>query len=414
MNLPEGLQSVLKNPVTTLFKGNLLSKAILVAGGIFLAKFYGASAYGIFTLYLSILAIASALYSFSLENILMVHPSKNTLPGIYNASALLVFAAFLVSLIILVLPLRLSAIVLFQALLSAFFVSMTALSRSVFSRAGNFKMLASLSVTDATVSFGFQLLFAAMGVSDGLVLGSTIGFAIAFLQAVYFSRDSIIRPDWEILRQSVRERKEILYFTYPSVLINVIGNNLLPLLIPLYFAKSVLGEYALAVKIMSVPMLLISSSFAGMYYPKASELYAEGKDEALQRLTAKISKTNFLILLFLYALLLIVGIPVLRFYFTEEWAMLPLFIVLLCAGFLGRSLVNPVSDVLTIVRKNKVSLLFNVYLIAANLAALYVGCSFGIVWLVSSYSGLLFVGYGFLYIYIQKILKHRCTGLKNL
>jgi len=68
---------------------------------------------------------------------------------------------------------------------------------------------------------------------------------------------------------------------------------------------------------------------------------------------------------------------------------------------------------LIILNKNKIAFFFNIYLLAANLAALYMGWEKGIMYLVSVFSALLLLGYGFLYLYILSIFKKNESYQKN-
>jgi O-antigen/teichoic acid export membrane protein len=73
---------------------------------------------------------------------------------------------------------------------------------------------------------------------------------------------------------------------------------------------------------------------------------------------------------------------------------------LLSFGFLSRSLINPVADIFTILKKNKITLIFNLYLLFSNFLSIYLGKQFGFLYLVGIFSLLLSIGYGYLFYFI--------------
>lgn len=392
--------------ITTIFKGNFISKFVLVIGGLLLAKYYGSSEYGVFSIYLSIMSIFSVVLSLVQEHLIMLEGNEQDVNNNFSSAGIISAVLMLLTFLLLFLPFDIPKNILFLGIFTGFIYLVTNNAKFLLAKKKLFKLVSLLTIVDSLISFLFQVLFVFIKIENGLVIGSLIGYIASFLASLYYSKDYIVKPDFKRYIQNAKKRPELFKYSYPSTLINALGNNIMPILISLYFSDALLGEYSLAVKIMSVPLLLVSSSIATVYYPKAAEINNKGKSRAeLFAYTKKMSLMNFYIILALYVLTNIVGIPILKLFFNKNWEHLGLFAFLMSFGYLTRSLINPISDILTILKRNNLAMIFNIYLFLANIAAIFIGKEMGISYLVGIFSGFLFFGYGFLYFYIMFILK---------
>ncbi|KMQ66821.1 hypothetical protein ACM46_04790 [Chryseobacterium angstadtii] len=392
--------------ITTIFKGNFISKFVLVIGGLLLAKYYGSSEYGIFSIYLSIMSIFTVVLSLAQEHMIMLEGNDKDVNNNFSAALIISAGVTVLALFLVFIPFHVPKDILFLGIFTGFIYLITNNAKFLLAKKKLFKLVSVLTIIDSVVSFLFQVLFVFIKVENGLVIGSFIGYIVAFLAALYYSRKYFVKPDMKRYIAHAKTRPELFKYSYPSTLINALGNNIMPILISLYFADSLLGEYSLTVKIMSVPLLLISSSIATVYYPRAAELNNRGRSRSeLFAYTKKMSLMNFYIIFALYILVNVAGIPLLKMFFNKNWEHLGLFIFLMSFGYLTRSLINPIADILTILKRNNVALVFNIYLFLANIAAIFIGREKGISYLVGVFSLFLFLGYGFLYFYIMFILK---------
>lgn len=401
------------NHITTIFKGNFISKFVLVIGGLVLAKYYGAAEYGIFGIYLSITSIISVLLGFAQEHLIILEPNEKNINNIFSSSSLLSVGAMFFCFGLVFIPFEIPKSIIILGIFTGYLSVFTNNSKFLLARKKQFKTVSFLTMSDAVISFLFQVLFVFINIENGLVIGSLVGFFSAFIAAFFFSKKHFSIPDFRRYFQTVKKRMELLKYTYPSTLINALGNNIMPILISLYFASSVLGEFTLAVKIISVPLMMISSSIAMVYYPKAAEINNRQKDtNELFKYTKKMSLLNFYLILILYFLINLVGIPILEIFFNKDWESLGLFIFIMSFGYLSRSLINPISDILTILKKNKIAFYFNIYLLLVNIIAIYIGREKGITYLVAAFSSMLFIGYGILYFYILTLFKKNESNQK--
>jgi O-antigen/teichoic acid export membrane protein len=398
----ERLKHFNKSHAVTVFKGNFISKLILVIGGLFLAKFYGSDEYGTYSIYLSISVISSTFITFGLDHLITLSTNKDQIENNFKSINILslIFTFLLLLIFTLFNSSSLSIKTYFVGIMTGYFIQFTNNTKFFLAKEKKFKKITYLTITDAGVSFTLQAIFLFTNIKNGLITGSLIGFSIAFLLSLFYVRNLIQIPNYIQFFENIKKRKDLITISYPSTLINTLGNNIMPILIASYFIPKIVGEYSLANKILSIPLLLISSSIATVYYPKAVELYNSSKKETLIEYTKKISTRNFIIIIILYILINSIGIFLLKILYNKNWENLGSFVFLLSFGFLSRSLINPVADIFTILKKNKITLIFNLYLLFSNFLSIYLGKQFGFLYLVGIFSLLLSIGYGYLFYFI--------------
>jgi O-antigen/teichoic acid export membrane protein len=179
----------------------------------------------------------------------------------------------------------------------------------------------------------------------------------------------------------------------------------MPILIVTYFNLNDSGVYFLSLKLLGTPLFLISSSISQVYYQKSSEMFYTSK-ENLFTLTKKIVLTNIVIMIIFIILINTIGIYFLELLFDKNWDDLRLYTLILSFLILARSSFNPISNIIIVLNKNHVSLIFNSYLLFVNLAAILFGylsnSLINTIIFLSIFGGL---GYIALLIYFMKRLK---------
>ena len=120
--------------------------------------------------------------------------------------------------------------------------------------------------------------------------------ALFFLFYVFKNKTVISKTNPIEIKKGIQSNPSILKFLLPSNTLNSIANSLMPILILAFFGAKEAGVYFFSLKILGIPLFLISSSVAQVYFQKSSILLKENKEELL-KLTKKIVRTNLLIML---------------------------------------------------------------------------------------------------------------------
>lgn len=368
----------------SLLAGNTISKAILTIGGLFLANWYGPESYGVYSVFLSYIVILPALSSLQLDNILMLQKGSTEVRNVFSGTILV--TAFLTFLIIFVvfalnafgiINVPLPPFVLFLCGVGGILTGWNLSQNAMFTKYKLFNQISTAFILASSFSVGFQFLFYALGWKEnGLIYGWLVGLFASFLYNLRVSKDRWRRVDFPSFKESIRENKNIVKYQYTSTAINTVANNILPVLVILYFGKLEVGVYALSMKILSTPLVLMASSVSKIYFQKSVQLYYHNR-KGLQRLTHKICLSSFLVILVFVILINTLGIYILEMIYSgDEWVGLRKYTLILSIWILARSAINPITNIMVVINRNQYSLIFNVYLLIVNSIAIYVGVYF--------------------------------------
>ena len=393
-----------------MFKGTVIAQIIGVVGSLILAKIYSPSLYGYYSVFLSFVSIINIFSSLKLEYIIITDKSDKTSVNIVNS---LLF----ISLITSVFPFIIfnifrdffieQGITFTILLLSIFSAIMTANSRTLESYATrklNFKTISNVKILTTFSTISLQLILFYF-IDDGLIYGFIGSTIIVFLFYLVISRKVIQVPNFKNFKASIKKHKNILKYGLPSGIINGIAINSMPILMLSFFSSSSAGVYALSLKIVSLPLYIISASLSLVYFQKATKYYNHQK-EALYSFTIKVVKTNILIIILFLLFINTIGVFSLYYIYGNEWENLNVFIFLLSFLILSRTIFSPISALIVIMDKMQIGLIFNLCIVIINFIAIYFGYIYDniklTVLILSILSGL---AYLLILIYFLQLLK---------
>lgn len=379
--------------------GGTFSRVITAVGGILLAKYYGEINFGIYSVFLSYIMILPVLTSLRLDNIMILQKGSTEIKNLFNGIVLIVLALNILvisSLIILkatdLIQFNLPYYVLILCGVGSVLTGWNFSQNYMFTKYKLFKQISISFVLASIISVLFQTVFYfADWTTNGLIYGWMIGLFASFIYNARVSKSRIKKVDVPLFKQSVKDNIKIVQYTYPSDSLNVIANNIMPILILLYFSESDVGVYAMAFKILSMPLILLATSVSRVYFQKAVSLFGID-NKALQKLTHKVIFYN-VGLIFLFVILMnTIGIYLFEVFFEGSWEGLRAYILALSFWILARSAMNPISDLIVVLKKNQYALIFNIYLLLANFIGIYFGVIYEdflyCVWIFSILSGI--------------------------
>lgn len=392
----------------TVLRSNFLAKVILTIGGFYLAKKYGTTDFGRYATYLSLSTVISVVISLGLENLSVLTASRESKSLSLNGNLLLIIFLGCIAFFILQIGWPITKSVAGIAGISAFSAVIIAITNSIklyLSSVNRFRVFSNIILADAVASFIFQVFFYFLKIQNGLILGSFLGFLVAAFWGIFSVMDDIFFVKPATYLQLVRNNIKLVKYTAASNIFNTVGNAIFPILAAVIFSQSLIGVYSMAIKIISVPVLLISTSFASVYYPKASKLFSKNFEE-FKKYTTDTVRKNILLAVPLILGLNLAAPTVIMLFFGNKWDGLSLLVFICSFWFLMRCLINPISDSFLILKKNEIPLIFNLYTVFANYLAFFVGLktkNFSITVLCLSF--LMGTGYLILFIYLNSLLK---------
>lgn len=404
----EKILSLKKNPLYITLKSSFLAKLILIIGGLILAKYYGEHQYGVFNIYTGVSLMVGIFIAMGQEHHILL---EKTLQGSKNSFTIINFLAIFLTILLIIFfsvfsfEKYIEPKVLILGILSGYFSFFYVCVSLCFSRIKFFKIVSRLNVLNSIFIFVLQILFLFSEYKNGLLWGAFWGSFCFYLYLLWLGKRFFVFPDFQWFKREFKQRINLLKFTYTSTLLNTLGQNLIFVLIPIFFSESFLGEYSLAIKILGVPMFVVIAGIGSVYYPKIAEI--QRKKQKMLSYTLRIFYLSFLLTFVSFLLVNTLGMWVLDSFFGKDWERVSLIVFYYSLGFLARASLNPLLHIFVVIDKNYIELLYNIYLCFSLFIAILIGCFYGWEALCVSHSLLFLVGNSVLFLVIYRILKKR-------
>ena len=394
-----------------MFKGTLIAQIIAVVSSIFIAKIYGSEAYGVLSVFIGFSSILSIFNSLQLDNYLITCKNKLTsthwfnflfiLIPIMTVLGLVLFLPFYIIVFNKTIPCNIIIIVAFSSIL----LSYNKTHEYFFTRQKKFSPISFSKILIVFVNVFFQFAFYIKFKINGLVYSSFISLIIVTIYLSYKNKSYFKVIDFGTIKRNVTANKSILTYLLPSKFLNNLATQSIPLFIFAFFSVQDAGIYFFSQKILTMPLFIISSSISTVYFERATSLLQSSKKE-LFNTTQKLIRFNVLTMFLFLILINTIGIYLLELFLTNSWNNLRVYILILSFLVLSRSSFSPISNIIVVLNKNNLSLLFNIYLSVINILASYIGfIKSDLIYTIYILSFLGGLGYITLAIYFLKILK---------
>lgn len=397
--------------ILLMFKGTVIAQIISVIGSLILAKIYGSEAYGVFGVFISITSVLTILNTLQLDKSIVtlksVRESKNLMNTLFVITIMIAFVLLIIyyvsSTIFNLKSFNLGIVPI--AVLASVLFSFNKIHESFFTFRKKFSPISNAQIFTSLFNIIFQFLLFYKFKINGLIYGNII--SITLITIYYYTKNKrFVSPiNLMLFKNTIHSNSSIIKYLFPSTLVNSLAINLMPLLIVAFFSLKESGVYFLSLKILATPLFLISSSISQVYYQKSVEMLYNSK-EKLFNLTKKIVLINLSLMLAYTLVINTVGIYFLEIIFKNNWENLRQFTFILSFLILARASFNPISNIIIVLQKNHIGLLFNSYLLLINLVAIFIGYIhqniIQTLIIVSIFGGL---GYFTLLLYFMKELK---------
>ena len=283
--------------------------------------------------------------------------------------------------------------------LSVLSMGLLALNSNIALRLKKFRVLSIGKVTQSLVNNGNAVLFAYFGMGVyGLILSWLLSQYIHILY-LYFSFYKEFALQWfdrKVMKQTLVEYKDFpLVNSFHAFMDMFATQFVLFWLITGYYGKVELGLFAMMVKYVKAPIVLVSSSVSQLYFVEASNAVNEQK--SLMPITLKTLRTSALFAI-PFALVLWFFAPwIFKVYLGPDWEMAGEYAKCLIPMFFLYFIASPISSTPIIFNRQKrafvislvgyivtlLSLVLGVYLQWDFLSALWLyGAAFGLYYLV--------------------------------
>lgn len=395
--------------VLTLMTGTTIAQAIPIAISPILTRIYTPEDFGIFALYMAIAAIISVIATGRYEMAIMLPKEENDVKSIVKLIMILLstvtFIAFLIVFFFNQIITNLFenpeiSNWLYFLPISIFLVGLYQVYNYLLIREKNFKRLSTNKIIVSTTNSSTQLVYGfAFSNGYGLLLGNIIGYIIS----IYFIiKSKVVNKYFHFKDNSIKEvAKEYQNFPkydVPSVLVNVVANQLPLLVLGKYFGLGVVGFYSLMYKVLMVPISLLSSAVLDVFKQRATEDY--NKYGNCKDIYVKTFKSLVLLGIIPFTILGIFAPEIFAFVFGEKWKIAGEFTQIMTPMFFLNFIVNPLSYTFFIAQKQKLNLIGQIILLILTIISIYVGVQFNDKYFtVISFA----ISYSFVYIFYLAI-----------
>ena len=361
-----------------MFKGTLLSQFLGIIGSLALAKIYGAEAFGYFGVFIGIISLTAVFATLQLEYCIVNSKNKNDSKSLMNSLFLIVPFLIINCLCIYLIissffPFeKLPRNLVIVSILISLIVAFNKILESFFTYQKKFKPIAFSKVLSTVFNILFQIILYYQFKLMGLIYGNIISIFLVFIYLAYKNRQNFSLNNFINIKQHITNNHSVIKYLFPSSFVNILAVTFIPIFIAFIFSFKEFGVYFLSLKILGVPLFLISSSIMPVYFEKASKLFFHSK-EKLYDLTVKIVKTNFIIICICLLIINSFGIYILELLFNTNWDNLRLYTLTLSFLIVAKAVYNPISDIMVVLNKNHVGLVLNIYLLTVTVLAIYIG-----------------------------------------
>lgn len=227
------------------------------------------------------------------------------------------------------------------------------------------------SVSSRVVQIGFGLNYAS---PSGLIAGSIVS-GIATL-AVMFQQ---IKDDLPIFKRVTMKNiknlairyKRFPIFTSWSNVANTISLSLPSFMLIYFFDPAVLGFYALANMVISMPMSMVGSATAQVFFQKVSE--EKNRSESIKELVTEVHEKLIVIGIFPMIVLLIIAQDLFIFVFGPSWSTAGMYAMLLVPWLFLLFISSPLTSLISVFEKQNFDMIFQFALLLSRIVTLYIG-----------------------------------------
>jgi O-antigen/teichoic acid export membrane protein len=267
------------------------------------------------------------------------------------------------------------------------------------SRTKHFGRLSVARITSSLATTGTQLGagFAGHATGGSLIGANLVGVSVStgVLGGQIWRDDHTLlcrSISWQGMISGLIRYKKFPLIDSSSALMNTVSWQLPAFLLAAFFSPVVVGFYALGMRILQLPMSLVGSAIAQVFFQRAAEAHKSGN---LASLVQNIAEILLKIIVFPVLLLAVVGPELFSFVFGDIWGEAGIYIQILSIWIIFWFLYSPLSTIYVVLEKQNLGLRFNLLNLSTRFLSLLIGGMAGSVYLalaLFSVSGVVIYG----------------------
>ncbi|MCF6244303.1 MAG: oligosaccharide flippase family protein [Sulfurovum sp.] len=350
--------------VLTLMTGTTIAQAIPIAISPILTRIYTPEDFGMFALYASIVSLLAIIINGKYDMAIVLPKEEKEAFNIFILSLLITFfitffIAFFIFLffenILLWLNNKEIGLFLYFIPISLFLMGIYQSLYYWWTRKKKFKHISESQIYQSLIIGSVQISSGYLQSIGGLIYGNIVGrFIAVFILLKYFFKENLLnRKDIQkkvLLEQMLRYKEFPLISTFHSLSeISRISGTVI--LISFFFGGTILGFYALALRILQVPLGIVGSSLGQVLYQKFNTLYTDR--QLLYPYIKMIVLKLLLIAIPIFSILYMILPDLFKFVFGNEWYQAGEYSRLLIPYLFMNFIVAPISHLIMILEKQR-------------------------------------------------------------
>lgn len=372
--------------VLTLLTGTIIAQAIPIIVSPILTRIYSPDDFGIFALYTSIISVIAVTANARYELAIMLPKKEEKAVNILALSIIVATAISLLLFIIIFLFHDNIALLLGNLNISnwLYFMPLSSWLTGIYqsfnywsNRKKQYKRLSTNRVYQSTTTAGANL---ALGpIKDGafgLIIGglvsqfiSTIGLAIKSIKNDNISLKSISLNN---MLQMAKRYDQFPKYAIGSGLLNSASVQLPVFILSSFFSSNIVGLYSLSNRVLNMPMSILGSAVAQVFFQTSAELNNNSKS-VLKTVTYNTYKKMLYIGAVPLSIVFAFGDYIFSFVFGLEWREAGEYARVLSPWLLLVFVSSPLSNLFTVLEKQRQGFLFNLFLFISRVLSLLVG-----------------------------------------
>jgi O-antigen/teichoic acid export membrane protein len=246
-------------------------------------------------------------------------------------------------------------------------------------RTKSFRTRTTADLVMSLVSRAFTLSYGWLsgGYSTGLILGDSLGKVTLFISLLRSGFQHELRPlwrtfSWRRIRQAAYRFREFPLYVLPGGYVSTLSSQLPVFMLTSAFGSTVVGLYSFAASLLEIPVSLIGSGIAPVFYQKAAEVHND-EPERLKDITLNIYYKLLYIGLLPLGFITVFGDVIFKVIFGAQWEMAGVFTGYLGYYYIFRLTGQATGMIYNILQRQQFALLTNMMLLLMRGAGLAIG-----------------------------------------
>lgn len=337
-----------------------IAQIILIVTTPIITRLYSPAEFGEFTIFSNIAMILIPIIN-ARYDLLIVNAKNDRIANILSQ------ISFLISLIIILIliPVFIVSALLFPSfildfifiIIMLFLVSLTNIFTNYLNKERKYKVLSLINVFRAASMALLQIIFGFLAFGS---LGLIIGFSLSYIAGLTlgyrtFKKHFNIVKDKEEAKAIFLENKNQLVYSTPSMLLNSLSFSVVVFFIGILYTNTEVGIYGMAIRVLGVPVTIISLGLSKIFMQQANDYYIENGN--FRNLLLKFSSALIIVSIILYVPLYLFSEELVNILLGHSWVDAIIVIKIVIPLFVVRLIVSTVSLSVIVLQKQQLELI---------------------------------------------------------